>query len=192
MAYTNPSTTVARRLTSLPIARRPWSAPTSKYSSVLKLLLFHPQLWLTLNTSGALVNCVRLAPVALAHEMVKYAEIALRGSRYGCGGATGADVAGIVFVYDDDDDVASDAPGEPGREEEEKGLPAETGVVLLLRGLPMDGRLVLAWTPALALGAEIRLLCPDPCSRSLSATLRPSASGLGALLGGTGSTLLCL
>jgi len=34
-----------------------------------------------LNTSGALVNLVTLAPVALAHEIAKYALTAERGSR---------------------------------------------------------------------------------------------------------------
>ena len=57
------------------------SPPTSRYSSVRKLLLFQPQLWLTLNTSGVLVNRVMLPPVALAHAIAKYALTAGRGSR---------------------------------------------------------------------------------------------------------------
>ena len=40
------------------------------------------------------MNRVRLAPVALAHAIVKYALTAGRGSRYGCSGATGGAVAG--------------------------------------------------------------------------------------------------
>jgi hypothetical protein len=59
----------------------PSFAPTSKYSSVLNELLFHPQLWLTENSSGALVKRVSEDPVALAQEIVKYAFTALRGSR---------------------------------------------------------------------------------------------------------------
>ncbi|KAI1786284.1 hypothetical protein LXA43DRAFT_898308, partial [Ganoderma leucocontextum] len=70
------------------------STSTSKYSSVLSELDFQPQLWLTENTSGALMNRVMLAPVVLAHAIVKYALTAGRGSRYGCGGATGGAVAG--------------------------------------------------------------------------------------------------
>ncbi|EIW65070.1 uncharacterized protein TRAVEDRAFT_42464 [Trametes versicolor FP-101664 SS1] len=91
--HTTPSTTVARKLTSLlagstTAAGRP-SASTSRYSSARSELDFHPQLWLTENTSGALVKRVRLAPVALAHAIVKYALTAGRGSRYGCGGVDG-------------------------------------------------------------------------------------------------------
>jgi hypothetical protein len=83
--YTIPSTTVALKLTSRPpdTADSSGRGPTSRYSSVLKLLDFQPQLWLTENTSGALVNLVNAAPVALAHEIIKYAEIVERGSRYG-------------------------------------------------------------------------------------------------------------
>ena len=47
-----------------------------------------------MNVSGALVNRVKLAPVALAHEIVKYALTCGRGSRYGCGGVTGGARAG--------------------------------------------------------------------------------------------------
>lgn len=63
---------------------------------VRRLLLFQPQLWLMLKTSGALVNLVRLVPVALAHAMAKYAVTAGRGSRYGCWGAEAGAVAGSV------------------------------------------------------------------------------------------------
>ena len=72
------------------------SSPISRYSSVRKELDFQPQLWLTANASGALVNRVKLAPVALAHAIVKYALTEPRGSRYACGGATGGDVAGTL------------------------------------------------------------------------------------------------
>jgi hypothetical protein len=41
------------------------------YSSVRNELDFQPQLWLTENTSGALVNRVSDDPVALAHEIAK-------------------------------------------------------------------------------------------------------------------------
>lgn len=96
--YTTPNTTVALKLTSFPAGRMPEagrpSASTSRYSSVLNELDFQPQLWLTANTSGALVNLVKLAPVALAHAIVKYALTCGRGSRYGCCGATGGAVAG--------------------------------------------------------------------------------------------------
>jgi hypothetical protein len=74
------------------------SGPTSKYSSVLKLLDFQPQLWLTEKTSGALVNLVNAAPVALAQEITKYADMVERGSRYGWRGVTGGEVAGIAFA----------------------------------------------------------------------------------------------
>jgi hypothetical protein len=65
-------------------------SPTSIYSSVRNELDFHPQLWLTENTSGALANRVWLAPVALAQLIVKYADTDGRGSRYGAAGTTGA------------------------------------------------------------------------------------------------------
>jgi len=73
MTYTIPSTTVALKLISRPADTSGSSSngPTSKYSSVLRLLDFHPQLWLTENTSGALVNLVKEAPVALAQEIAK-------------------------------------------------------------------------------------------------------------------------
>ena len=64
------------------------------YSSVRRELDFHPQLWLTLNTSGALVNRDSDDPVALAQVMVKYAHIDARGSRKGCCGTGGGEVAG--------------------------------------------------------------------------------------------------
>jgi len=54
-------------LTSLGLA----SPFTSIYSSVLKELLFQPQLWLMANWSGELENLVNEDPVADAHEMVK-------------------------------------------------------------------------------------------------------------------------
>jgi len=95
--------TVALRLTSRP-AGKPAAAdatgspsgPTSMNSSVLNELDFQPQLWLTRKSSGELVKRVRLAPVALAQEMVKYARTSARGSRYGCCGITGGPVAGSV------------------------------------------------------------------------------------------------
>lgn len=83
------------------------------YSSVLSELDFQPQLWLTENTSGALVNRVRLAPVALAHAIAKYADTDARWSRYGCCGETAGAVAGSV-------------------------LPAPSVVLLLLLLLPLD------------------------------------------------------
>jgi hypothetical protein len=100
LIYTIPITTVALKLTSHSPAMSDssGSGPTSKYSSVLKLLDFHPQLWLTENTSGALVNLVIAAPVALAHEIAKYADMIERGSRYGWGGVIGFAVAGIEFA----------------------------------------------------------------------------------------------
>ena len=83
--YTTPNTTVALKLTSLPAGITTgtgWpSASTSRYSSVRNELDFQPQDWLTENVSGALVNRVKLAPVALAHAIVKYAHTAGRGSR---------------------------------------------------------------------------------------------------------------
>ena len=89
--YTTPSTTVARRLTSLAagivtMAGCP-SASTSRYSSVLNELDFQPQLWLTRNSSGELAKRVSAAPVGAAHAIVKYASTAGRGSRYGWAGA---------------------------------------------------------------------------------------------------------
>ena len=109
-AQTTPKTTVALRLTSLAAGSATdvagWlSASSSRYSSVRNELDFQPQLWLTEKTSGALVNRVRLAPVALAHAIVKYALSAGRGSRYGCCGATGGAVAGREM-----DDVTSVDP----------------------------------------------------------------------------------
>ncbi|EIW65069.1 uncharacterized protein TRAVEDRAFT_42463, partial [Trametes versicolor FP-101664 SS1] len=135
-------TTVARKLTSLlagstTAAGRP-SASTSRYSSARSELDFHPQLWLTENTSGALVKRVRLAPVALAHAIVKYALTAGRGSRYGCGGVTAGAIAGSVtgsasepmlfelpcrFV----EERAN--PGELGRDEDSADRAGEFGVV---------------------------------------------------------------
>jgi hypothetical protein len=90
--HTSPSTTHALRLTSLPLGTAFASAPsaTSIYSSVRNELDFHPQLWLTENTSGALANRVWLAPVALAQLIVKYADTDGRVSRYGAGGGAGA------------------------------------------------------------------------------------------------------
>ena len=78
-----PKTMVARKLTSLPdemFFLTP-SSEISRYSSVLNELDFQPQLWLTEKTSGALVNFVKLAPVALAQAIVKYALTAARESR---------------------------------------------------------------------------------------------------------------
>jgi hypothetical protein len=57
------------------------SAGTGIHPSIHNELDFHPQLWLTANTSGALVNVADDDPVALAHDMLKYAEMYPRGSR---------------------------------------------------------------------------------------------------------------
>ena len=40
------------------------------------------------------MNCVTEEPVALAQEIVKYAETLALGSRYGCDGIVGGPVAG--------------------------------------------------------------------------------------------------
>ena len=100
--HTTPNTTVALKLTSFPAGITTEtgcpSASTSRYSSVRSELDFHPQLWLTANVSGALVKRVRLAPVALAHAIVKYALTTGRGSRYGCTGVAGGAVAGNMTV----------------------------------------------------------------------------------------------
>lgn len=44
------------------------------------------------------MNLVNAAPVALAQEITKYADIVERGSRYGWGGVTGGEVAGMAFA----------------------------------------------------------------------------------------------
>ncbi|KAL7285838.1 hypothetical protein ACG7TL_000947 [Trametes sanguinea] len=126
--HTTPNTTVALKLTSLlagattaPGPAAP-SASTSKYSSARNELDFHPQLWLTENTSGALVNRVRLAPVALAHAIVKYALTAARGSRYGCGGGTAVARAGSVIGP-----PLLALCGLPGRRLDERAKPEELG-----------------------------------------------------------------
>lgn len=84
------------------------------------------------------MNRVRLAPVALAHAIVKYALTAGRGSRYGCGGVTAGAIAGSVtgsasepmlfelpcrFV----EERAN--PGELGRDEDSADRAGEFGVV---------------------------------------------------------------
>lgn len=128
--HTSPSTTDARKLTSRPRPPTPTGLPspasaTSIYSSVRSELDFHPQLWLTENTSGALANRVWLAPVALAQLIVKYAETDGRGSRNGEGGGAGACV---VYPTPDGSGPVS---GEPklGSDAE-----METGVVLRVGG----------------------------------------------------------
>ncbi len=125
--HTTPSTTVARKLTSLlagsTTAAGSPSASTSRYSSARNELDFHPQLWLTENTSGALVKRVRLAPVALAHAIVKYALTAGRGSRYGCGGVTAGAIAGSVTGSASEPML----PELPCRFAEERANPGELG-----------------------------------------------------------------
>jgi hypothetical protein len=81
--YTIPKVTVALKLTSLPADGTGVIkiGPTSEYSSVINELDFHPQLWLTENTSGAELNRVKEEPVAPAHDIVKYREMGDRGSR---------------------------------------------------------------------------------------------------------------
>lgn len=98
--YTIPRTTVALKLTSSPAklglgmvwpsACEP--APTLSVSE----LLFHPQLWLMAKSSGELLKRVWAVPVPLAQHMVKYAFTDDRGSRYGCDGTAGCNVAGRV------------------------------------------------------------------------------------------------
>ena len=96
-------------------------SPVSIQSPVRKELDFQPQLWLTEKTSGALVNRVRLLPVALAQATVKYALTEDRGSRYGCGGIVGEAVAGRVplavvgFEYDDGSEEEIDGEADAGR-----------------------------------------------------------------------------
>ena len=70
-------------------------------SSVRNVLDFHPQLWLTANTSGELLKRVCDVPVALAQLMAKYADTAGRGSRYGCCGADTASVDGMLNASDE-------------------------------------------------------------------------------------------
>lgn len=80
--------TVARRLTSGPASKNTSStpSPSPSYPSVINEFDFHPQLWPTVNTSGALENRVIAEPVELAHETAKYTDTDERGSRYGCAG----------------------------------------------------------------------------------------------------------
>ena len=73
-----PITMVALRLTNgpAPASTRPtWigcpSSPSSKYSSVRNVELFHPQLCEIAKVSGPLEKLVIDAPVALAHEIEK-------------------------------------------------------------------------------------------------------------------------
>ena len=110
-----------------------WLSPSPSVpagtSSPLSELLFQPQLWLTLKSSGALVNRVRLPPVALAHAMAKYAFTNGRGSRYGCCGAAAGAVAGSMSGAEDTDASMLLLLLE-GREEASPGEGIETGVVL--------------------------------------------------------------
>jgi hypothetical protein len=84
---------VARKLASLSSSLAFASPFESEYSSVRNELLFQPQLWPMENWSGELEKQINDDPVAEKHEMVKYADIVERGSRYGCIGATGTGVA---------------------------------------------------------------------------------------------------
>ena len=94
-----------------------------------RLLLFQPQLWLTLNVSGALVKRVKLPPVALAHAMAKYALTAGLGSRYGCCGAAAGAVAGSMRGAEDTDAIMLLLLLD-GRDEASPDEGIETGVVL--------------------------------------------------------------
>lgn len=77
------------------------------------------------------MNRVRLAPVALAHAIVKYALTEPRGSRYGCCGMTGGAVAGTVTLTFDEATLMEEY--ELGSEEEKAGDEGvECGVVLRL------------------------------------------------------------
>jgi hypothetical protein len=69
----------------------------SRHTSARSELLLHPQLWLIAKSSGLLVNRVTEEPVALAQEIVKYAETLALGSRYGCDGTVGGPVAGRLL-----------------------------------------------------------------------------------------------
>jgi hypothetical protein len=79
-----PTAIVTLRLTS-GLLFQPFSSvdPSVAKSSRFRELDFHPQLCLMLKTSGALVNCVKELPVALAQDIVKYADIDGRGSLNG-------------------------------------------------------------------------------------------------------------
>ena len=98
--------TVARRLTSGPASKNTSSTPSASpsYPSVINEFDFHPQLWPTANTSGALENRVIAEPVELAHETAKYTDTDERGSRYGCAGVIrGEGSTGNVVVEGDVD-----------------------------------------------------------------------------------------
>lgn len=92
----NPRTTVARRLASLSSSFTVGSPFGSGYCSSLNELLFQPQVWLMEKWSGELEKRVNDDPVAEGHEMVKYAMIDGRGSRYGCTGAVDTGVTLLV------------------------------------------------------------------------------------------------
>lgn len=111
-------TTVTRTLHSRAHdAPAPSSGPTSRHSSWRSDELFHPQLWLTANTSGPLVKRVSAVPVVLGHATVKYAATDPRGSRYGAAGATGGAVAGrppVLLLGEDEWYGEVPVVGEPG------------------------------------------------------------------------------
>jgi hypothetical protein len=88
----------------------------SPHTSVRSELLLHPQLWLIEKSSGLLVNRVTEEPVALAHEIAKYAETCDLGSRYGCDGMSGGPVAGKVLPE------REEFEGEPWTGVSERGL----------------------------------------------------------------------
>lgn len=95
-------------------------SPCSDGSPVRKELDFQPQLWLTENTSGALLNRVMLEPVAPVQAIVKYALTADRGSRYDWGGETGRAVAGMVTLAWLEDEPSVEY--EEGRDDDMAGV----------------------------------------------------------------------
>jgi hypothetical protein len=89
--YTTPIVTVARRLL---IASSSTVGCSSLSGSFHKQLLFQPQLWLILKSSGPLWKRVRLLPMSDGQDMTKYERMTRRGSRQGATGECGGDVTG--------------------------------------------------------------------------------------------------